>query len=372
MSARDLIITAPTDDERVQTWAGTHQLWGAALTLEDYLERERRQLDIPLARNGGLTNWILTEAASPAGAPRPILSSCETLKKRVLVKGKDGKVTEGTAHGVASVFTQSEHRGKGYASTMMSQLSETLADKEKTSEGSAICSVLWSDIGKKFYARSGWQPFDSNHVEFSALQTPATIPENIETLDSLETLAPLVEADEAILRARFESATQGPKIQVALLPSLDQIHWHLLRERFVSQSLFPERTVSPSHGAIYTSPTTGKRVWSLWTRSYSGKIDQPEKNTLYLLRLVVEDGIVDAELKTALQGITDIARSLAGQWACGKVEMWNPDEKTKAAAQALGGKYISREEGSLPALNWFGKGPAEDVEWIWSEKYAWC
>jgi hypothetical protein len=256
---------------------------------------------------------------------------------------------------------------------MMRKLSETLAEQEKTSEGSAICSVLWSDIGKQFYARSGWRPFDSNHVEFPAVLTPTTSPDNITTIDSLEGLAPLVEADEAILRAKFDSTPQSPKTQVALLPSLEQLHWHLLRERFVSQSLFSEHTTTASnHGAIYTSPTSGKRAWAIWTRSYSGKVDQPEKNTLYFLRLVVEDGITDAELKTALQGITDIARHLAGQWACGKVEMWNPDEKIKAFAEAIGGTYVSRENGSLPALNWFGKGPAENVEWIWCEKYAWC
>ncbi|CAG9936902.1 unnamed protein product [Clonostachys rosea f. rosea IK726] len=156
---RELILANPTPDESRQTWTCTHPLWGAALSLDGYILRETRQADLPLARDGGLRPWVLVEADSKPDS-RDILSSCETLRKRALVRRPDGEVNEVIAHGVASVFTDPAFRGKGHASTMMACLGEALQ-----AEG-ALLSVLWSDIGKEFYNKHGWRPFESDHLEF--------------------------------------------------------------------------------------------------------------------------------------------------------------------------------------------------------------
>lgn len=364
----DLILTNPTESERTQTWKGTHQLWGAALSVERYLEREQRQLDIPLARRGGLTNWILTEKG---GKPdeRPVLSSCETLKKRCLVRQADGNIKEGWAHGVASVFTDPKFRGKGYAKAMMAKLAEHLQRAEKESPGAAVASVLYSDIGKKFYAINGWEPYQSDHVEWPASSTLPSTSDKLK-LVAFDDIPSMLEKDEAIIYNALTSASGSNKpVRLAILPSLDQIHWHVLRERFVTETLFS--TAPTSHGCIYTFPS-GHSVYSIWARSFSGTVDQPEKNTLYLLRFVVEERISDEMLQEALNGIIGQARHQASEWKCGKVEMWNPDERVKKAAQAVGGKWKSRESDSITSLNWFGEGDKGDVEWLLNEKYAWC
>lgn len=360
------ILTNPTEEERLRCWKGSHPLWGAALTLDGYIEREQRQLDIPLARNGGLTNWILTEAESPNG-PRPVLSSCETLKKRALVKGRDGTIREGTAHGVASVFTPPELRGRGYAKTMTRELAKTLEKREKDNRGDAMFSVLYSDIGKQFYAINKWFPYASTHAAFPASTDEPASPDALKIL-SFDDLPPLVAADERIVRK--EIARPSPTgVRVAILPDLDQIHWHLYREGFVCDQLFSRRPTA--HGALYTTPG-GARVWAIWTHSYSGTVAQPERNTVYFLRFVVEEGVQDEELREALGPIVAVARKQAADWACASVQMWNPDDRVKVAAENLGAKYVVRETDSIASLRSFGDVPSMGVDWVVNEKYAWC
>jgi GNAT superfamily N-acetyltransferase len=376
-----LILTNPTEEERRRCWKATHPLWGAALSLDGYLAREQRQLDIPLARNGGLANWILTtregeSVPSPAGGStdtgrRPVLSSCETLKKRALVRGKDGIIREGIAHGVASVFTDPAYRGRGYATIMMRQLADTLGKMEEN-RGDAMFSVLYSDIGKKFYAANEWFPHPSSHADFaaSADDTPIVSPEALKILH-FDDLPPLVAADEQLIRKEIAQPSHpgNPAIRAAILPDLDQIHWHLAREGFVCEQLFSRR---PSiHGALYTS-SSGARVWAIWARSFSGTVAEPAKNTLFFLRFVVEEGVSDEDLREALRAIVAVAKKEAADSACAKVQMWNSDQRVRAAAEELGAKYVVRDNDSITSLNALGEIRGEPVDWVANEKYAWC
>lgn len=373
-----VILANPSEEERLRCWEGSHPLWGAALTLDGYIGREKRQLEIPLARNGGLTNWILTEVEGPQGfvaaqgpnGSRPVLSSCETLKKRALVRTEDGSIREGTAHGVASVFTDPEFRGRGYASAMMRELANTLHNMERETAGDALFSVLYSDIGPEFYSKAGWLPHASNHVEFTASTDEPVSPDALQIIH-FDDLPPLVAADEQLIRREIANPPEGqtPGIRVAILPDLDQIHWHLAREGFVCDQLFSRRPTA--HGALYTTPSGG-RAWAIWARSFSGTVDQPDKNTLYILRFVVEEGVKDGQLREALAAIVAVARKQAADWACASVQMWNPEEKVKSAAESLGAKYEVRLKGSIASLHTFSDHPRENVEWLFNEKYAWC
>lgn len=370
--ALDLILTNPTRDERVRVWSGSHPLWGGALSLDGYLEREVRQLDIPLARDGGLTQWILTDASIPAGQPRPILSSCETLKKTALVRSPDGTTRQVTAHGVASVFTDPQYRRKGYAKAMLAKLADTLSRTNQDQPDQALFSVLYSDIGKEFYALNGWEPYTSTHIVFpaDASATDATSHKQLKPIGA-DGLPSLVAVDEQLLRKELSRpSARGAANRVALLPNLDQMLWHTAREGFVSEQLLSRRPTT--HGAVYSTPA-GPRVWAIWIRSYGGAVDQREKNILYILRLVVEEGVSPGDLAPALEAILGAARREAADWSCGTVQIWNPEPAVKEIAQGLGGEFVVRETSSICALNWFGEGSGGDaIDWVLNEKYAWC
>ncbi|EEY15081.1 conserved hypothetical protein [Verticillium alfalfae VaMs.102] len=99
--APELALAIPTPDERTATWTATHPHWGAALDLDVYHRREHFLTTVPQSRNGGITHWILTDPSAGPGA-RPVLSSCESIRKRCLVASPDGTVREGVTHGIAS------------------------------------------------------------------------------------------------------------------------------------------------------------------------------------------------------------------------------------------------------------------------------
>lgn len=248
----DLVLAESTKAELQHVWALHHPMWGPALKIEDYLNREEFLMTVPLAKNGGVTHWILTDRN---GTPdnRHIYASCESLRKRALAARPDGEngvqLQDGIAHGIASVFTNPTYRGKGYASRMMSELgpklkewSEGRKEPKGEADGSSgdetvvtpsLFSVLYSDIGKTFYAKNGWAAFESAHLAFkpSADSSIASSDTKAKPL-GYHDLAMLCHLDEQILRETMESRvkklpTTGKKACAALMPDLDQFLWHL-------------------------------------------------------------------------------------------------------------------------------------------------
>ncbi|KAF6823734.1 GNAT family protein [Colletotrichum musicola] len=375
----DLVLAQPTDAERIRVWTSTHQKWGAALELDDYLRREQYLTTVPMSRNGGITQWILTDPSLPPDE-RPIYSSCESIRKRALAARPDGSVAEAVAHGIASVFTEPEHRGKGYASTMMGLLGphlggwqgERMAKGEKwgdIKDGEVAFSVLFSDIGKKFYAKQGWHPYDSTHLSFPPQPATADKATSKAKPVGYHELAELASVDEKLLRARLSKASKDSRARVALLPDIDAVLWHLMREDFMTKHIFG-RTPTV-RGAVVGDP--GRRVWAVWTRGYYGGLKKPEGNTMHVLRLVVEDeaGADDAYVQAAVEDLLSLARAEAAEWKVNNVELWNPEPRIRRLVEEAGipHEFVERETDSIASLMWYGDG---DVEWVLNEKFGWC
>ena len=371
-----LILTHPSHDEQIRTWTHNHPSWGPSYTVQTYIEREQHLLTAPLARDGGISQWILTDSAVPK-AERPVLSSCETLRKRALVRHRDGQVHDVWAHGIASVFTYSEFRRQGYANRMLSLLGDMLAKEEADTTGEATFSVLFSDIGKTYYAALGWMPYESSHLFFPVKPTtaPAEPSGPVKPIFDAD-LPSITQHDEHLLRKKLSSAPADPaKTRVAIIPDLDTLQWHLARQTFMSNHLFGKAPTV--HGAIYTPPADpNARVWGYWACDQSGGKEHPEKNTLNFLRFVVEDdSISDEELSRAIRSIVGVAQTEAKEWLCSNITMWNPDERTKKLVVDMmdfEAQYVVRESDSIPSLRWLGDDDVANVEWVANEKYEWC
>ncbi|KAL2022875.1 hypothetical protein VTK56DRAFT_4406 [Thermocarpiscus australiensis] len=386
-----LVLTHPTPAERTAIWRLTHPQWGPALTERDYLAREAYLTTVPLARDGGITHWVLTVAGLPPDA-RPLLSSCETLRKRA-VASRNGKVVEeGVAHGIASVFTDPQFRGRGYASRMMRELGERLrtwqvpggGDESNGETGGVVegdCrhrphhslfSVLYSDIGKQFYARHGWAPFASSHVAFKPGKFGGddVAGQQVARPIGYHDLAELCCVDERLLRADLARRPAG-KTHVALLPELDAMLWHLMREDFMTKCIFG-RTPAV-RGAVAGEP--GKRIWAVWMRGYYGGLQNMEGNTLHVLRAVIEDEeLPDEELLEGFRSIVRIAQAEAEEWKTQDVQMWNPTPRFRALIERCGIEYefVDRDKESIASLMWYGEEPTAELDWVANEKYAWC
>jgi GNAT superfamily N-acetyltransferase len=375
-----LHLSHPTPSEKTAIWTLNSKNWGAALTLPGYLERETHMATVPsLSQEGGITYWILVEKNSTPDL-RPILGSLETIRKRALV-ARNGQVKEVITHGIGSVFCNPQYRGKGYASRMLRELGPTLKDWQtnKGVEGREECafSILYSDIGKKYYAKHGWLPFPSKHISFPSYSLPptlngATANGHVNGTDT-NSAARLVDADieslcaldEKYIRRDLAREKDG-KTHVALIPDYANMQWHHIREDFLTSRLFSK---SPkTRGAIAGDP--GNRVWAIWTRSYYGPVDQAESaNTLHILRLVVEDESQILRNTEYLKEIVKIAQKEAADWKCKGVELWNPTDMVRELVSKtnLEHSQLEREEESIPSLMWYGEGNAEDVVWVVSQ-----
>lgn len=360
-----LHLTHPTIEEKVETWTLNSVNWGTALSTPDYLEREAYLTTIPLAKDGGITHWILVDRNLPPNL-RPILASCESLRKPVLTS-LNGVVTEGITHGIGSVFTQPKFRGRGYASRMLKELALLLKNWQVDEKsGSCPFSVLWSDIGKKYYTKLGWAAFPSAHIELS----PATkLQPTTVTKLTCGDIAKLCKLDEGYIRKELASTSDG-KTHVAIIPSHDQMQWHHKREDFVCDKLFQRHP--HIKGAIAGRP--GFRVWVYWTRQYYGPLVPKSGNTLHILRLVLEDESATPENAESLKGILELAQAEAKEWQLDVVDVWNPSESVKKLVEMTGleNKLVERQEESIASLMWYGEGTTEDVKWLANEKYGWC
>jgi GNAT superfamily N-acetyltransferase len=360
-----LHLTHPTPAENVETWTLNSVNWGTSLSTPDYLEREAYLTTIPLAKDGGITHWVLVDRHLPANL-RPILASCESLRKPVLVS-KNGVITEGITHGIGSVFSQPKFRGRGYASRMLRELGPILKDWQVNEKsGSCSFSVLYSDIGKKYYTKFGWVPFPSTHIALPPAAQPH--PTSVTKL-SCPDIAGLCELDEQYIRKRLEN-TKDDKVYVAVIPSHDQMLWHHKREDFVCEKLFNRHP--HIKGAMAGEP--GSRIWTIWTRAYYGPFVPESGNSLHLLRLVLEDESATTENAESMKAILQLAQAEAKEWQLDAVDLWNPSAAVKQLVEMTGleNSFVDRQEESIASLMWYGEGNSDGVEWLANEKYGWC
>jgi hypothetical protein len=201
----DLHLSHPTPNECVKISTNNSDSWRDSLTRPVFLQESLFLATVPLAKDGGMTTWILVEKNLPQDH-RPIFCSCETFLKRSLMSDADGKIEEVIVHGIASVFCPLGYRRRGYAARHMTEVAKALRTWQ-SDQGKVAGSVLYSDIGKTYYAKLGWQPNPTNwHVEFP----PMNIPKSPLTQELVEDdLAELCKRDEAIIRAAMATPADG-------------------------------------------------------------------------------------------------------------------------------------------------------------------
>lgn len=387
-----LALVHPTQQEKIAAWKLNSASWQGQLSLEAYIRREGFLADQPLTRDGGMTFWILVDS-NQTSTPRTILASCESLRKRAIVRREDGEVEDTIAHGIASVFGNPDFRGKGYAVRMIKELGKALDTWQQQPETVADFTVLFSDIGKKFYSKLGWEPFPSSHVALTALEHEGRdsdsnrLPQAYPLHDN--DLVDLCRADEAALRTRIAEPAKGSStVTVALLPDMATMQWHKAREVFVAKELLGR---TPEVRGAIVNAEKDLRVWCIWTRTFGSN---ETENTLNILRMVVEGeeevqirkpGADGASMQSnesnqaqvlATAAVLRAAQFEAAKWTMKEVQVWDPSPLCEQAAKYLepSSKLIDREDDSIASLRWHGPplGPGVTLSWMGIEKYNWC
>lgn len=375
----DLVLVPATPEERIASIKLNSIAWKGPLDVETYIAREDHLYSQRLTRDG-LTCWILVDGTEPEG-DRTILSSCETYQKKALL-AHNGQVEDVSTHGVGSVYCRPEFRGKGYAKRMLEELSRKLDTwkMEKQPRGRALFTILFSDIGKKFYAQFGWRPYSSSHMvlparakeeELSNGAVGKSVTRDLYAEDVDKNMC----NDTIIANLREEMRVASKKsqnAQVAILPDFDHFVWHWAREEFFSQQVFSHRAPPTIKGA----GNDDARVYCAWNRNFGEKA---EDSVLYILRWVYDQPTSPEQEQKLVHAMADILRRAqheAKEWGLSTVEFWNPEPLLQKAVKVLDpdAQVIHREKSSISSLRWTGDehGLGQDVEWVLNEKYTWC
>lgn len=365
--------------EYEQTWRLNGSEWKGFLSEEGYLDREIYLMSADIAKDGAATAWILTDKSLPPNSDgsRPVLASCETNRKNAYV-AKGGQLEKITSHGVGSVHCRYEYRGKGYGVRMIQELGKKLDTFQQLKSNRGRFSVLYSDIGPKFYAKNGWDAFPSTHISLKPIdnageyhQRKAAITPQREIQDlKLEDLVRLEPTIVSSLEDKLQalSLANPDKTFVAFKPELSQFQWHFMREDFLAENL--GREIPSVKGAIDTK--TG--IALIWTRVYGADSSEWHLNVLYTH--IPNDVSDENEGKAAIASLLLRAQWEAQIWnMTAGADIWDPNEIVVKAAQDIAYGHdvqvINRDQEHICSLKWNGPSK-ENVVWIANERYPWC
>ena len=378
-SSPDLILVPAHPLEYVHTWYLNAGEWRGPLTMEQYLDREESLKKQDLTKDGHLTAWILTSTALPKNmdGSRPILAACESMLKHAYI-ARDGQLHKVLAHGVASVYTRPEYRGKGYAGRMMNELGKALRSWQHDPREEHF-SVLFSDIGSQYYPRFGWKVFPSTHILLkplsiaiskkikAALSLPEVEDIRAKDLPSLPTVSHV----EHELRSKSKA---NPAVShLAIRPDLEHLGWHHAREDVQC------RILGDPYPAIKGAISTPRGLALIWNRVFS---NNPQENHLVVLKTVIPAALEtepDSVVEKTLAALLLRAQEEAAAWNMHMgVEIWSPDKYVMGAANLLqqtqGAKQvelITRDKEHVCCLRWDEKED-EEVVWVANERYEWC
>lgn len=282
-----------TDEEKRDRDRLAWQAWGAKLTEDQFLRRERLLRSHPWAASG-MDTWLWRD---DDGA---VLSSCETFVGRSFFEGALSR-----SYAVASVFTEEARRGQRHASRMM----DALVAQIRRDDPAAHAITLYSDVGEAIYARSGFVALPARDRVFASCEGD-----------------PAQGVDEVIAEEALKVPPPPATEPFLLWPDAPQMDWHRARERFYAETL-----KRPRNGIC------GARVgesFAFWVADY--------KNEQLLILLLTEP------TRAAIELLLIAARRTAYQLGLPRVVLWEDEGLTPALA-GLSGESVPRE-GSLPMI----------------------
>lgn len=204
------LVTA-TDEQKRQRDALTYSEWGKLLSPEGYAAREQRLRAHPWSRSD-MRTWLL------CGEDGGVLASCETFRTDCFLRSPEGPLVPGDGFAIASVFTEERLRGHGYATLLMDLLAAELERQPR-----AHAALLFSDVGPRLYARSGYQTLPA--WDWHLPPTPGDPSEPVDALLREEELGP------ALGRMRH------PEAPFFFWPTQAQLDWQLERGRIYVEYL---------------------------------------------------------------------------------------------------------------------------------------
>ncbi|KAI1798122.1 hypothetical protein LXA43DRAFT_9929 [Ganoderma leucocontextum] len=420
LSLSDLSLFPATYDQVIESRKRSAVQWAFNKSLEEYLQRDVILDGKEQAADGKFVVWVLAPRKNPDTLE--FLCSCETFRRTALVARREAgsttsEVQDVTAYGVASVFTPSKNRKKGYARHMMRLLHWVLAPRsalpptfpkewgappdEKLIQFAGVAnaqfSVLYSDIGSEFYrscgldatSRNGWYVTGAKETSWT-LDPEADPPSpprsdgapsnyNLKHLKEEEVFA-LYDYDAHWMRDDFTrpSATDANVSQAPEPP-----RFTFLPHKGVGAFVI-SRTVQFTPDLQPFMPTSRWGV-AILPQSVSSLTDAlaslgrgSESRGLSFISWTFEGRKAKTVVVTRLRAdehtfpiLLEEIKAVAREDNARKIEFWYLHPQLRCIAEAKGWKTVARED-HLSAVKWYGDESEEDLEWLYNEKFCWC
>jgi len=91
----DIVFAEATPEQQLLAWTLNGVSWAAPMAIADYVKREAYLASSELAKNGGTRYWVL----HLKGKPDDIIASCESTRKKFLIRRPGEDVQTETAYG---------------------------------------------------------------------------------------------------------------------------------------------------------------------------------------------------------------------------------------------------------------------------------
>jgi hypothetical protein len=307
-------------------------------------------------------------------------NSCRYKRDAVVLEPSQSGVKEVTAYGIASVYTPEQNRRRGYAQHMMRLVHWVIANEAFRSShpfppawgaaptvpvglGDGVFSVLYSDVGPKFYAGcgeadasgAGWQvsgPVSSiiPVISGSSITDDAG---KWRILNPEECKAAWRE-DIGLMKKDVEhiAGNHAGHIIAAMLPTQGVAACQIFRTMDPTTGELPSQRWGV-HLDESSSPSPTFATWG-WELRATPK-------SMVVTRLRAPDV---PHFQNLLQQLVRTAADAAVE----QVEIWNVPEEFRASVATAGGKTFERDD-HLPSIKYYdSSADAERVHFAFNEK----
>lgn len=321
---------AVSREDILQTRKNNSEAWLDNYTMEQYLDRDMR-LENSHKDNGlQFRTWKLEDDEGT------IVSACETLQRSAYRKAKGEEGKEVPEFVVASVFTPSVHRCKGYAGEL---LTDVTAEHKKDG-----IVTLWSDVGN-YYAKFGYKLADCDQFFAKPVKTTA---QGVTLIDQDRAISELLPKHISQVKSTVDKLVEADgKTRFAVVPHRGMYEQLYIRADHHRTSM-NEPPVT-SYGAVT------KNAWAAWVPFFGSK-------AVYIFGM---DGPAD-ELVQLFKAALNEAEAYGINVKLFRETLSDPEAFAAELKKANVDFEFGERKDSWPMFV-----APEDCEWVCTGKYGW-
>jgi hypothetical protein len=361
----NLVFEITVDPEVIKyTYLENSQSWKGKLTPKDHVDTEWYMASESAKCNQegdnlGHYHFVLRDKSIKTEDPlEDIVAACQTLNRAGWRIEPNGELQDIIAPCVGAVYTGTDHRGKGYAATMISQLNRYW----DTRLGEKGYMFLYSAVGD-YYNRVGYESREirthnlTKLYEYVSLNVPMG---DYKFLMNGE-YSDLVDVQKAAMKNYLiEKSKTTDKTLYTLVPNVDTYLWYQSRDMFTASKVRPDIKII-HFGAVLTDGSHDSIVW----------FHNWHNDALTILEL-------GSSSHESFKKLIDLAIIEARKFDLKGVHLWHSalgeNDHLDVDVEYLGtlpGSKLFQENDARSMIRPMDGEKSDSFSWVFNEKWAW-